>query len=71
MPLERVIPDGGADLCGVFVPRGTVVGMHAWVIHSDEGVFGEEVEQFRPRRWLDAGPEQLKRMERCFLAVSH
>lgn len=69
-PLERVVPDGGAELCGHFLPAGTVVGMHAWVIHRDESIFGEDAEYFRPERWLDAEPEELKKMERAFLSVS-
>lgn len=64
-PPERVVPDGGAGFCGVFIPGGTVV------VHFDDSVFGEGVEQLRPRRWLDAGPVELKRMERCFFAVSN
>ena len=69
-PLERTVPDGGAVLCGKFVPSGTVVGIHAWVIHHDKSVFGEDAECFRPERWLDAEPEELKKMERGFLSVS-
>ena len=69
-PLERIVPDGGAELCGKFIPAGTVVGVHAWVVHRDEDVFGEDVEAFRPERWIDVEPEQLRRMERAFLAVS-
>ena len=69
-PLERVVPDGGAELCGHFLPAGTVVGMHAWVIHRDKSVFGEDAESFRPERWLDTEPQKLKKMERAFLSVS-
>lgn len=69
-PLERIVPDGGAQLCGEFIPGGTVVGMHAWVVHRDKGIFAEDAEDFRPARWIDAEPEQLKNMERCFLSVS-
>ena len=65
-----MVPDGGAELCGHFLPAGTVVGMHAWVIHRDTSIFGEDAESFRPERWLDAEPEALKKMERAFLSVS-
>lgn len=26
--------------------------MNAWVVHHNERVFGDEVKQFRPERWL-------------------
>ena len=69
-PLERVVPDGGVVLCGRFFPAGTVIGIHAWVIHRDKSIFSDDAETFRPERWLDAEPEQLKIMERAFLSVS-
>lgn len=31
----------------------TVVGMNAWVVHRDATIFREDVDQFRPERWLD------------------
>ena len=71
MPLERIVPEGGAQLCGSFIPEGTVVGIHAWVIHRDEDIYGRDASEFRPERWLEADAEQLKRMERCFLSVSY
>jgi cytochrome P450 len=49
---ERVIPSSGAMVCGHFVPAGTIVGATAWVLHRNRSVFGEDVEVFRPERWL-------------------
>ena len=33
------------------------MGVNPWVVHRDRSVFGEDVEIFRPERWLvdDAG----------------
>ncbi len=70
MPLERIVPEEGAQICGEFIRRGTVVGMHAWVVHRNKEVYGQDAGEFRPERWLEADPEQLKKMERCFLSVS-
>ena len=70
-PLEREVPDGGAQLCGVFIPGSTVVGVHAWVLHRDKDIFGEDAEGFRPERWIDADAEQLKKMDRGFFSVSN
>lgn len=70
-PLERLVPKGGAELCGVHLPGGTRVGINASVVHMNKEVFGEDVDEFRPERWLDADVEQLKIMEKSFLAVSY
>jgi cytochrome P450 len=52
LPLERVVPPNGAEIAGHFVKRGTIVGVSAWVVHRNKEVFGEDVEDFRPERWL-------------------
>lgn len=68
--LERVVPPGGARICDEFLPGGTIVGMQAFVTHFDKEVYGEDVDAFRPERWLEAGPEQMRLMERSNLTVS-
>ncbi|KAJ5086944.1 Cytochrome P450 [Penicillium alfredii] len=62
LPLERVVPPQGMDICGDWIPGNTIVGCSAWVIHRQESVFGDDVDTFRPERWLDADPERLKLM---------
>ncbi|KAK5789152.1 hypothetical protein VI817_008276 [Penicillium citrinum] len=52
LPLERVVPESGAEIAGHFVPGGTIVGCSAWLIHMNKGVFGEDAEDYRPERWL-------------------
>ena len=69
-PLERYVPPEGATICGVDLPGGTIVGINAHVVHRDKGVFGDDAEDFRPERWIEASPEQLKVMDRAFFAVS-
>jgi cytochrome P450 len=61
--LERVTPPQGIDILGHFVPGNTIVGCNAWVIHRRPEVFGEDADTFRPERWLEASPEQLKEMK--------
>ncbi|KAK4101594.1 cytochrome P450-like protein [Parathielavia hyrcaniae] len=51
LPMERVVPRGGLEIAGRRVEGGTVVGCSAWVLHRDEGIFGEDVEVYRPERW--------------------
>lgn len=52
LPLERITPPQGADIAGHFVPGGTIVGCSAWVIHRNKDIFGDDVEVFRPERWM-------------------
>jgi cytochrome P450 len=61
LPLERVVPEGGMDIAGTYVKGGTIVGCNAWVIHHRKEVFGEDVEDYRPERWLP--DEKLSRTE--------
>lgn len=69
-PLERVVPPEGAHLCGYDLPEGTIVGALAPLINRNKEVFGDDVEEFRPERWLEADPERLKLMERTYMTVS-
>jgi len=67
--LERLVPKGGADLGGVWLPEDTIVGMNPWVAARDKDIYDQPYE-FKPERWLDADEKQFKLMERNFLAVS-
>ncbi|KAH0842829.1 hypothetical protein FOPE_08363 [Fonsecaea pedrosoi] len=68
--LERIVPKGGATLCGHFFPEGTIVGCNPAVIHRDKRVYGRRysVDSYRPERWLEADDEERGEMERCFMA---
>ncbi|CZT20252.1 related to pisatin demethylase cytochrome P450 [Ramularia collo-cygni] len=70
-PLERSVPSEGATLCGFPLVAGTNVSMMAPVVQVDPDVFGEDSQEFRPERWLDSDPEQLKLMERSMLVFGH
>lgn len=61
--LERHVPAGGATICGEYIPGGTIVGCNAWVLHRQPEVFGKDVDEFRPERWLEASPTRLKEMK--------
>lgn len=52
LPLERIVPPQGAEIAGHFIPGGTIVGCSAWVMHRNKEVFGDDVDVFRPERWL-------------------
>lgn len=42
IPLERVAPAEGMELCGQFFQAGTVLGVNVWVVHMDRGIYGED-----------------------------
>ncbi|KAF4834326.1 Cytochrome P450 monooxygenase gsfF [Colletotrichum tropicale] len=65
-PLERIVPEGGVELCGVHLPAGTVVGMNAAVVHRNYEIFGQDADEFRPERWL-CPEEKAKNMDRHLL----
>jgi cytochrome P450 len=69
-PLERLVPEEGATICGEQLPPGTIVSMSAPVIHMNKDIWGDDVDEFRPERWIDSDAERLKIMDRNFLAVS-
>ncbi|KAJ2990879.1 hypothetical protein NUW58_g2738 [Xylaria curta] len=67
LPYERVVPDGGATICGRFFPAGTVVGVNPYVQHRIKSIWGEDVEEFRPERWLTSKKDQLALMNRHWI----
>lgn len=63
LPLERIVPAQGIDICGEHIAGGTIVGCNAWVIHRRPEVFGDDIDAYRPERWIEAGKEKRKEME--------
>ncbi|KAL4942583.1 hypothetical protein BDV06DRAFT_235320 [Aspergillus oleicola] len=61
LPLVRVVPPGGATLCGKFFPAGTVVGIDPWVAHHNRSIFGADADSFRPERWLEGENHEMER----------
>ncbi|KAJ2987475.1 hypothetical protein NUW58_g4482 [Xylaria curta] len=51
--LDRDVPPEGMTIRGRYIPGGTVVGTSPWVIHRVPEIWGSDVEEFRPERWLD------------------
>lgn len=65
--LERIVPPGGAEISGKYIPGGTVVGISPWVLQYNAEVFPNP-SAFEPERWLDSSKEKLAEMERSFFA---
>jgi cytochrome P450 len=70
LPLERVVPKGGATVLGHFLPEGTVIGGNPYVVNRHKDTFGDDAEIWRPERWLECGEEQRKRLEASLLTVN-
>lgn len=53
MSLPRTVPKDGAQVAGKFLPGDSVIGANPWVIHRNREVYGDNVDAFRPERWLE------------------
>ena len=51
----------GEKIKGRFIPGGTGIAVQIWGIQRNE-VFGQDVEIFRPERWLEADKQQRTHM---------
>jgi cytochrome P450 len=63
--LPRVVPAGGAEICGEWVPAGTTVGVHHLSTYKNPEYFKKPFE-FHPERWLgdpEFKDDQLSAME--------
>ena len=58
--LPRLAPPGGATLCGYYVPETVTVGVQAYSIHHDEGLW-PNANEFRPDRWFEDAKEMCHR----------
>ena len=57
--LPRVVPAGGRELGGFYIPQDTTVGIQAYTMHRDPNVW-KEPESFDPTRWENVTPEMKK-----------
>jgi len=58
MPLERYVPASGITLPdGSLLPPGTAVGINPYIIGRNRKLWGDDADEFRPERWLQAADE--------------
>ncbi|CAJ2511150.1 Uu.00g067750.m01.CDS01 [Anthostomella pinea] len=69
-PMERLVPDGGVTIAGMFFPAGTSVGCFPSAIHRNTKLYGEDAGVFRPERWLTPDREALRLMEAAHMGFS-
>ncbi|KAK8080499.1 cytochrome P450 [Apiospora hydei] len=58
--LFKVLPPGGATLCGVPLPGGTSVGANNVAMMRRTDIFGRDAHLFRPERFLECDEETRK-----------
>ena len=58
MPREITVDSQGLELCGHFLPPGTIVAVPSYAVHHSAEIWGPDVEEFRPERWETATPRQ-------------
>jgi cytochrome P450 len=61
--LTRVIPKGGVEICGQFVPENTVVGVYHFATYHSARNF-KYPDEFRPERWDDDISKEFERDHR-------
>jgi len=67
---EREVPAGGATIAGLYVPAGTIVAVNTAGLYSNTEIFGNDIDVYRPERWLEAKDEQRTKMNRANLLFS-
>ncbi|KAI1453407.1 cytochrome P450 [Annulohypoxylon moriforme] len=67
LPIERVVPAGGATIAGRFFPEGSIVGVNTWIEHRNPRIFGEDANEFKPERWLSDDAEKVSFMNRHWM----
>ena len=65
--MERVTPPEGAIIAGEHVQGGTRVSGNAWLVHRHKPTYGNDVDVFRPERWLDCDNQQISAMNSALL----
>jgi cytochrome P450 len=72
----RVVPEGGIQIHGFYIPAGTTVSSNAYCLHRNESVYPQPLE-FQPYRWIPCNEaseieksSNVEEMKRWFWAFS-
>ncbi|KAF5834271.1 cytochrome P450, partial [Dunaliella salina] len=67
---RRVTQD--MELLGYTIPKGALVMMPTWAVHRSQEVWGADVHEFKPQRWLGKQEEGANPVrEQAFMPFSH
>jgi len=61
--MSKLVPAGGDTVMGYYVPEGTEIGWSTYGVMRNVKVWGEDADVFRPERWLEGAPDQLRKMD--------
>lgn len=61
MPLPRLVPKGGIEIGGRWFPEGITLSASPWVLHHSSSLWGDNVDQFEPDRWLGDNGVRLEK----------
>lgn len=67
LPFERVVPETGLTFGDFHLPPGTLVGMSPYVVGRHRPTFGEDVDLWRPERWVECTSQQRRKMEQSMI----
>lgn len=66
LTMPRVAPAGGFEISGTHIPAGYDIGMNAAVVGYDDDVFGPDIHEFQPKRWLGENSATLDKHNLIF-----
>ena len=61
--LPRVVPEGGMTVLGKTFPEGAVLSVPTYSLHRNPEAWGDDVDQFRPERWIDGHIDHSEMMK--------
>ncbi|KAJ4298336.1 hypothetical protein N0V88_003362 [Collariella sp. IMI 366227] len=62
--MSKVVPSEGDTIDGKHVPGGTLITQNYWSVGHHPGLFGQDADLFRPKRWLGLEREEKAEMRR-------
>ncbi len=71
LPMQRLIPAGGATISGHYFPAGYRVGINSAVVQYDVNVFGADADEYNPDRWMVRDTSLMERTMLHFGAGTH
>jgi cytochrome P450 len=59
----KEVPPGGDNVLGHYLPAQTKLGYCAFGLFLDPKLWGQDSKVYRPERWLEGSPEEIRRKE--------
>ena len=59
----KQVPPGGDTLNGIYIPEKTNIGWSSFGLMRNEKVWGKDAKVFRPERWMEGSPEEIRKKE--------